>query len=213
MVEPNPGSAGFTLLELLVTLSLLGLLTMVMFGGLRFGVQVWARTGTDLTGVNNARKAEMLIEADLDKAYPLYSTTGTTAEIAFDGEAHRVRYLTPSNETPGSLDSVALEKIENGTTAGLDRTSRAELARSDEVHRKTLLTPLTSVTFSYFGSAHDGEKPTWSNEWRHRTRMPQRILIAIDEQGGRHEEMVVAPRLTADVGCVFDALTKSCRGR
>jgi general secretion pathway protein J len=212
MIDPHPGTAGFTLLELLVTMSLLGLLTMVMFGSMRFGVQVWARTGTDLTAANDARKAEAVIAADLSRAYPLYSTTGTTAEITFDGEAHRIRYLTPS-QMAGALETVALEAIGDGEAQDLIRRSRAELARSNEDHRKTLLTRLRAVTFWYFGAPRDGDKPAWSPEWRHQTRLPELIRVAIALKDGSIHVFVVAPRLTADAGCVFDALTKSCRGR
>ncbi len=212
MIEPDPGAAGFTLLELLVTMSLLGLLTMVMFGSMRFGVQVWARTGTDLTAANDARKAETVIEADLSRAYPLYSATGTTAEIAFDGEARRIRYLTPSQEMAGGLETVALEAVGDGNAQDLIRRSRAELAQSSEEHRKALFTHIQAVAFSYFGASGDGDKPAWSPEWRHKTRLPRLIQIAIAWRGGSHV-FVVAPRLIADAGCVFDALTKSCRGR
>jgi len=212
MTELSRGTAGFTLLELLVTMSLLGLLTMVMFGGMRFGVQVWARTGSDLTASNSLRKAENLIQRELSRAYPLYSSNGTTAQIAFDGEPHRIRYLAPSSDVPGAMDDVILEANGDGQSVTLVRTAKAELARSDEVHRSTLVSKIHSIAFSYFGAAQDGAKPEWSGDWRQKTRLPTLIRIMIVAADATHT-FVVAPHLSADAGCSFDALTKNCRGR
>jgi general secretion pathway protein J len=213
MTEPRDGMAGFTLLELLVTMSILGLLTMVMFGGMRFGVQVWARTGTDLTAANAARKAEEAIQADLSRAYPLYSSSGTTAQIAFDGMAHSIHYLAPSHAEPGALEAVVLEAVGDDKTQQLVRTARIELSRTGDAHSKVLLTHLNNVAFSYFGTSRDGGKPIWSDAWRNKTRLPQLIRVVIEMGDATTQSFVVAPRLAADAGCVFDALTKNCRGR
>ena len=40
---PHDGEAGFTLLELLISMTLLGLLMLVVLGGLRFGARAWER--------------------------------------------------------------------------------------------------------------------------------------------------------------------------
>jgi general secretion pathway protein J len=212
MVEPSQAEGGFTLIELLVTLALLGLLTMVMFGSMRFGVQVWARTGTGLTETNALRKAEDLLKADLSRAYPLYSSSGTKASIAFDGDEHRIAYLTPSRDKPGMMERVVLETTSDGKTVDLMRTDTPELARAGDSRQKQLMSHLRGVTFAYYGAEQDDKKPTWSNTWQNRTRLPTLIQVAIEAKDGS-ETFLVAPRLASDAGCVFDALTKRCRGR
>ena len=49
------GASGFTLVELLVALTLFGVISVVIMGGLRFGTRVW-ETGND--------RAEVLAEVD-----------------------------------------------------------------------------------------------------------------------------------------------------
>lgn len=211
MVEPNPAVAGFTLLELLVTLALIGLLTIVMFTTMRFGVQVWARTGTDLTEANATRKAEDMIKADLRRAYPLYSSKETKASVAFAGEEHRITYLTPSRAEPGVMERVILEASGGGNEVDLLRTHTYELAGAGQ-SQKHLLSQLRGVTFSYYGAAQDDQKSKWSSTWQNRTRLPTLIQVAIEARSGT-ETFLVAPQIAADAGCVFDTLTKRCRGR
>jgi general secretion pathway protein J len=46
--------------------------------------------------------------------------------------------------------------------------------------------------------------------------MPQllRIQVRFTEGDSRTwPDLVIAPRITADVGCVYDQLTQQCRGR
>ncbi|MEE8085084.1 MAG: type II secretion system protein, partial [Alphaproteobacteria bacterium] len=49
---PQPPQAGFTLLELMVSLALVGLLTMVLTGGIRFGARVWEASQVQAEAAN-----------------------------------------------------------------------------------------------------------------------------------------------------------------
>lgn len=211
MTDVSRGMAGFTLLELLVTISLLGLLTMVMFGGMRFGAQVWARTGSDLTVSNAMRKAEDIVRSELGRAYPLYSIKDSMTQLAFSGDAHRIRYLTPSRNTPGALDDIVLEVRADGASEALARTARPELARSLSTTSTNLLSHVDTIEFAYFGISHGDVKPKWSGTWHQQTRLPMLIQVKI-VTAGITNTFIVAPHLDADAGCDFDVLTKNCRG-
>ena len=82
--------------------------------------------------------------------------------------------------------------------------------------RKVLLANVQSVELSYFGKGRSDRAAAWHPRWVGERALPQavRIRVRFAEGDGRHwPELVVAPRIAVDVGCVYDPLTKQCRGR
>jgi prepilin-type N-terminal cleavage/methylation domain-containing protein len=69
----DPSDAGFTLLELLVAMTLLGLLMTVVFGGLRFGARAWERAETDSSGTDEIRLAQSILRHELELPIPSLS--------------------------------------------------------------------------------------------------------------------------------------------
>jgi len=205
--------AGFTLLELLVAMVLLGLLTMALFSSMRFGVQVWARSQHALSGTNQLHQLQTALSDELTRAYPMFETSGTEAEITFDGTSQTMSYLVPSTNVPGALERVFVDLQGEPGDADLVRTSQLELG--GQLHRTVLAKHVTSFTLAYFGKLGD-QSALWQKEWRHRTKLPELVRVMLESSDGSRltrREFVVAPRLKSDVGCVFDPLTKSCRGR
>lgn len=216
MVETDAGDAGFTLLELLVAMVLLGLLTLVLFGSMRFGVQVWARSEHALSDANSVRRAQAELFDDLTRAYPMLRTVGTKSHIDFDGTKDHLSFLTPDRERPGALDSVHIGTVTNQDDTNLVMSTVLELASRPQPHRSVLVRNIRTLAFSYFGQDNDGDPATWHPQWRNRTKLPSLIRVQLTVVGKPQDtwpELVIAPRLASDVGCVFNPLTKSCRGR
>ncbi len=209
--------AGFTLLELLIATALLGLLSVVLVGSTRFGIQVWARSESAIADSNQIRRVQMALSEELSRAYPLFIASGTPdAHIDFDGGADRLTFLSPDRGLPGALARTRLfvETAENDTE--LVSTSALELSTGAASSKTVLFRGVKALSLSYFGSDKDGEPPSWQSDWHGKTRLPSLIRIRIALEGQQKKvwpDLVVAPRLTADVGCVFDPLSKTCRGR
>jgi general secretion pathway protein J len=98
-------------------------------------------------------------------------------------------------------------------------TSQAELVAADapsKVEKKTLLAGTASIEFAYFGKWASEANAQWHDRWTEQPALPQllRIQVRFPEGDPRlWPDLVVAPRITVDVGCVFDRLTRQCRGR
>ncbi|HEY5337641.1 MAG TPA: prepilin-type N-terminal cleavage/methylation domain-containing protein [Rhizomicrobium sp.] len=209
--------AGFTLLELLVAMVLMGLLSVVLLGSTRFGMQVWARSEDAMAHANQVRRAETVLSADLTRAYPLFLGSGSSdSHVDFDGAADGITFLAPDDAMPGALDRVAIKTETVEDSLAVVRTSRMELSTGAETGRAVLLKHVAALNMSYFGSDKDGTAPIWQKTWQDRTRLPSLIRVQIalaDRPSNLWPDFTIAPRLSADVGCVFDPLTKSCGGR
>ena len=221
MIDPPPNSsardAGFTLLELLVALAVLGLLSLVLFGSLSFGIQVWQRSEDALESANHVHNVEAALFRDVSRAYPLYALIAPGhAKIDFDGTEDSLIFLTPDDTLPGALDRVTIKQEASDDGTVVTRSSALELSAQAGTQDTVLFTHVGQLRFSYFGADASGKPSAWRDEWRDRTRPPSLIRIEIaftNRPEGFWPGLVVAPRLSSDAGCVFDPLTKDCRGR
>jgi len=87
-------------------------------------------------------------------------------------------------------------------------------ADSAPVGEARLLDHVAMVRFAYFGPPRPGEGATWLEQWTDRDRLPQLVRVVIEREGSRFSawpELVVATRITGNAGCVYDALSSTCR--
>jgi general secretion pathway protein J len=212
--------AGFTLLELLIAMTLLGLLMTMIFGGLRFGVRVWERSEAYSSGADAVRLAQTLLRRDLEQAYPMFvDDDPTRAHVDFSGSPQAIAFLGPEPAVlgPGGRARIRVLGREQGADVALAVQMQSELSNAGaSVPEEVLLTGLKSVEFGYFGKRRDENAASWHDRWDNQTRLPLLIRIRAEfpERSRRTwPELIVAPRLAADVGCLYDVLTSYCRGR
>jgi general secretion pathway protein J len=214
--------AGFTLVELLVGIALLSFVSLALFSALRFGITAWTRGNARAEQTEQVATAQNLLRRLITDAYPLFlSADPKRKRIAFEGAPNSLGLLAP---TPIALASggqsqfvVSVSRQDRRIDLVLD--AQAELAvreASPQSTRKALLRDLHSAEFSYFGRARGDKVEQWYTTWANEVGMPAlvRLDIRFSEGDTRHwPEFIVAPRITADVGCVYDILTKRCQGR
>lgn len=207
--------AGFTLLEILIASTLLAFLSIGLLAGLRFGSNIWLKSQSRNVDANTMRVAERTLTAHLSSLYPKFVTESpTVAYVAFDGARDRMSFLSAATADTGHLARDTLEAGRDGT---LRLTMAPELARpGTAVEVETLARNVASAELGYYGAA-DGERvPSWHASWRNQRTAPSLIRIRVALKGGGNTpwpEMIVAPRIAADSGCIYDAVTKFCRGR
>lgn len=217
----NRGQAGFTLLELLISMTLLGLLMVVLFGGFRFGARAWERNTAQATATDEVRLAQALLRRELSRIYPMFRMDQANLEarhVDFDGNEERMTFLAPAPDAlgePGRARITLWQASENGQTA-LVMSARGELAANATPASAVLIRGLEEVNFSYYGSESPQEQARWVGRWTNRKWLPQ--LIRVDARFAAGDarswpQLIVAPRISADVSCVYDPLTKFCLGR
>jgi general secretion pathway protein J len=93
---------GFTLLEVLIALSIVGLLLTIAFGGLRVAMAAW-RQGEDRAEAHqHVRAIAYTLSRAVGAAYPYRATRGTSPEqvVLFAGTDRRVEFVTQSPPLP-----------------------------------------------------------------------------------------------------------------
>lgn len=208
------GDDGFTLVELLVAMSLLTVLMALVFGGLSFGTRAWEKTSRRATGADDVRFAQALIRDDISASYPMLQSSGSPS-IAFDGGASALSLLTRGPRGHAKVN-LAVSSRPHGIT--LTRAMRDELALDAAAGPapRILIDGAQSVTFSYFGAPSPGRPRQWNDSWSGATRPPELVRVEVVFPPGdsrRWPALIVAPRIAADVACRYDPASKYCVGR
>jgi len=195
--------AGFTLVELLVAITLVGLMTVVMFGGLRFGTRA-----ADAVSGRTDRAAQLGIVYDFmqneltDARLPPASNDPTATPSDFDGEPDSLSFVTvpPAYLALGGFDMlrVALEG---------EQSRRLTVSWRQLPHGSIPVTPVTlqpsiilekirAVEFGYFGTTDQNRPPEWQDRWNNQNSLPLLVRMRIAWADGSHApDLIVAPRM------------------
>jgi general secretion pathway protein J len=210
--QPLLGQRGFTLLELLIALTLLGLILVLLFGGLRLGVRSWDSVQKQVDTLNSVRSVENFLRREMERIYPYRWKTGPALQrFAFVGERHKLQFVAPlpSRIGAGGLYAIALELEQTGSGRRLTwkhvpvDPSMQDFATLEPVKEMQLVgTELNSVDdiwLTYFGRETETAAPRWVDRWDSVVTMPMLIRIQVRfADGSEWPDFVVAPMLTSE---------------
>ena len=212
--------AGFTLLEILVAMTVLGVLTGLLSTGLNFGTRIWEREKGQLDVATELQLVQDVLRRLLTQALPLSQPAerGKSQEPVFVGNEDSVEFLgpPPAQLLAGGIYAYRLvaRTEANGVRLVLDwrlrppqggtarvRVTNAELEGQDQLsteHEVVLLEGLSSAEFSFYGAAEEGSSSSWRNTWRNSTKSPQLVRLKVSFRPGDARtwpDLLVAPRI------------------
>lgn len=104
---------GFTLLEVLVALTLTSMLILVLFAGFRAGIRSWQAAETHIGRVEESRQFVSMLYRHMNQILPVVvAGENFFPESSFQGESERIRYVAPLSLSTGNRDY--LFEIVNG---------------------------------------------------------------------------------------------------
>jgi general secretion pathway protein J len=121
------GRKGFTLLELLIAMTLLGFVLAMLVGGLRIGARVWETGEQAQDRLAQLQLVQRLVRRQLGRALPLRLVeTQGERRIAFDGAAEALRFAgpAPAHLAAGGLYRLAIRASEGAEALRLVMTWR-----------------------------------------------------------------------------------------
>ena len=214
--------AGFTLVELLVALALFSLLVTLLFDNVRFGLRAWQNGSMNEERFEHSMISQDLLRRMIGNLYPMIvADAAVQPHIDFDGTKESINFLgnAPAVASGGGRFRFKVFVERRQDQADLVMTSRPELADPSDTSmtaKTLLLAGIDRAEFSYFGEAASERNLQWNDNWTKRSDIPRlvRVRVAFGSGGaGLWPELLIAPRVVADVGCVYDPITMRCRGR
>jgi general secretion pathway protein J len=214
---------GFTLLELIVALVLLGLLSAVLFGSIRLAGQSTDRGEAAAEAGANMRLAQEFLRTNLEAQHPLRMRKMVDWPLLFAGTRDELRYASslPARVAGGGIWFYRLAVLSNDARSPLvlERTipDLAADAFPDftNAERSVLADDIASLRIGYFGRDPDAApsvEPTWRDDWSDTQRLP--IMIRVDvtpKHGAPWPTLYVAPRESPEAGCrAWDVARERC---
>jgi general secretion pathway protein J len=224
MTAPGPGggrAAGFSLVEMLVSLVVLGLAAVLLGGGIG---QV--RRGLDLAShgderVDSVAAAQFLLRQRLAAMQP---TSSADTDVEFAGLGEYVNFVgnPASRNAPDALQNYRLARDPDGDLVLFSLSTLDQ--RSDSSSRATvgwaaqpLLHRTEGLEIRYLGrsSFAPADGLVWQDNWTHRSVLPMLIRVRVTFPPGDSRawpDLIVRPRgaVPAAVGCSPVSNPKGC---
>ena len=173
--------AGFTLLEMLVGLTLMALLTIMLADSLRSGLDVTERVEASAGDTRDLVTAHRAFHTLIESAFPLRSDDARGANLRFRGDGKSLELVGPS--APGQPGGLTARGIRLG-----DGTMTLTGARG---WRRPVAALSRDATLAYFGVSEPGQPPRWLPRWKDRPGFP--LLVRLRATGW--PDAVGRPRL------------------
>lgn len=187
---------GFTLLELLIAITLTGLLLSMLYGGLRITTQAWDKGEARAEAVADVFLVQRVLRRQIAQARTLYSQDKRRGRVlTFSGENDVIEFVAPFLEYQlgGGLyfNRVELEKTDKGQRLVLRWWPyRASYEDKPEPATEVLLENVEQVIFSYHPGGENTDDTDWDDEWD-KGQMPALVRVEVKLEGRRWPPMIV----------------------
>ena len=217
------GELGFTLLELTIALTLLALLSAVLFGSLRLAGRSTEAGEAKVEAAASMRLAQDFLRSNLEAQHPLRMRKIVEWPLLFRGTRDELRYTAdlPPRVAGGGIWYYRLAVRGDDARSPLTLERLVPDLAADAVpefanaERSILAEDIAELTLAYFGRDADAAAtvaPTWRDHWDNAQQLPMMIRIDVrPRQGPAWPTLYVTPRAAPEAGCrAWDIARQHC---
>lgn len=204
MMRGKPKVTGFTLLEVMIAMTLLSIMVVLLFSSLRVGAESWDKGERKIADVNEKAVVYQFFKRHLTATRPLWDDFSDDDRVfSFQGEGDKIQFVSvfPASASRKGIQlfEVAYDRADKGSIVislkpFYPTASEEEWEQENEI----LLTNVKKFEIEYFDidlEAKDGE---WIDDWQGKERLPALVKIKIVlKDHGFWPEMVFDLKLSA----------------
>lgn len=197
-------SSGFTLIEVIVTLTILGFIILMVSGTFRLGLSAWEKGDSIKEDYQKIRMISQLLSRQIKSAVP-YKMKTEKAEgdyLAFEGKPHSLRFVSAvamKAKRPEGFVYVVYQFKDEGEKKGrLVLYEQRALNRNffeDDLKEDSALTffeGVSQVRFEYYREANQEKNQTeeWIEEWnaKEEKELPKALRMTVTYWNERGKE-------------------------
>lgn len=172
-------SRGFTLLEVLLALTLAAALMVLLVGSLHLVREGWSRLIERDDGVQALSAARRFIQRTLASTFPALEARTQSPHMKFYGGEHEVEFVTPQ---PTHFDVPGLYRVRLSLRPGELVVQYA--AERDEINWQNapvypLLDGVSTFALRYYGQRGHGMTRQWYASWPAAPTLPDAVQLSI----------------------------------
>ncbi len=216
--KANPhvlNTTGFTLLEVTVTLTILGFILLIIFGAFRLGLSAWERGETTREEYQKLRAVSQLISRQIKSVVP-YKIKAQKAEgdyLAFEGTPHSLKFVSALSlkaRQPEGFVYVIYEFKEGRKEGGQlilyeQRILNKDFFEEDpkEELGVSLFEGISNIQFEYFREENLSKNRTedWVEEWnaKEEKELPKAVKMTITYKSVKNEKEEIPLTILASI--------------
>ena len=195
---------GFTLIEVMITLTVLGFILLIIFGVFRLGLSAWEKGEAIKEEYQKVRIVSQLISRQIKSIVP-YKIKTQKAEgdyLAFEGRAHSIKFVSAfplRGRQPEGFVYAIYEFREGGREGGQLVLYEQRVLNRDFMDDKpkeelgvSLLEEVSGVRFEYYQEedAENKKAGGWVEEWdaKEKKELPKALRMTLTQKKGKGGE-------------------------
>jgi general secretion pathway protein J len=179
--------AGFTLLELLIAMTLLGLVMVMLYTSLNMGAKSWDFAENKSAETAEMRDAYQFIQRQINRMRPV-SPSNFDDQRKFVGKENTLQFISLAPDNIGISGSVIQQlEVEDADEGVLLRLKSSmdhadaewQLMANEDEEGYVLFSGANEIEFGYFGAKKLGERANWFDTWEREDNLPELIRLTI----------------------------------
>ena len=214
-------TAGFTLVELLVSLAIMVMTAGLLMAGLGSGRRVWETVEARTVAGESIDAAQAVLRERLEHVFAATRFDATSPYIDVRGDARQFSFFAPAlaARQPDGLMRfrIALDGTDALTLYSIDaQTNRVDPAAPSVKGwaAAPLIGGVAALDIDYFGVAPPDNTRRWRSFWYDRPTPPELVRVRVRFANGDRRvwpDLVVRPVATVGNGCRLDRTSGACR--
>ena len=198
--EKPKSNVGFTLLELIISITLVAIIVLIVAGAANLGYRSFNSGEKKLNAVERLRASLIIIDAQIQSGVPLTLEDGGVKQYYFVGEQDSLKFSTNHSIWGGQRGYVIVNYRVETDEKGKRTLFASENKVGMEIQKETkLLEGFNEITFDYFRHDVTEEEGEWITQWVDEEMMPTKIRLNL-VQGSNSIAYIIPVRVGGAIG-------------
>lgn len=189
----NIDEAGFTLLELMISIALIGIIVLIIAGAMRLGFRSVDSGEKKIESLERMRASLNIIDSQIQSEIPLtYDDEEGSRKYYFKGEREFMQFPTNYSIWGGEIGYVTVTyKVEYGDNGKQVLYASENIVGMEGKRDAKLFDAFEMIYFEYFFKDPTEEEGKWVNQWTDDVNIPEKIKLHLVE--GTRDLSIIFP--------------------